>query len=108
MMRAQTPEVFGMAMRWGHAPAWVLIVSFVGFVRLYLRAGRLWLAWTVCGLRTLTLILNFVFAPNLNYREITTLRHVSFLGESICLAPVLPPEALGRESVRAGVNAGMC
>jgi pimeloyl-ACP methyl ester carboxylesterase len=26
----------------------------------------------------------------------------------ICLAPVLPPEALGRESVRAGVNAGMC
>jgi hypothetical protein len=30
-------------------------VSLVGFVRLYLRAGRLWLAWTVCGLRTLSL-----------------------------------------------------
>jgi len=30
------------------------------------------------------------------------------LRASICLAPVLPPEALGRESVRAGVNAGMC
>ena len=55
----------------------------VGFVRLYLRAGRLWLAWTVCGVRTLSLILNFVFTPNLNYREITGLRHISFLGETI-------------------------
>jgi two-component system sensor kinase FixL len=90
MMRAQTPEVFGMAMRWGHAPAWVLIVSFVGFVRLYLRTGRLWLAWTICGLRTLSLILNFVFSPNLNYREITALRHVSFLGERVAVAEGVP------------------
>ena len=28
-----------------------------------LRAGRPWLAWSVCGLRTLTLILNFIFIP---------------------------------------------
>ena len=90
MMRAQTPEVFGMALRWGHAPAWVLIVSFVGFVRLYLRAGRLWLAWTVCGLRTLSLILNFVFTPNLNYQEITAIRHVSFLGERVAVAEGVP------------------
>ena len=90
MMRAQTPGVFGMALRWGHAPAWVLIVSFVGFVRLYLRAGRLWLAWTVCGLRTLSLILNFVFTPNLNYWEITALRHVSFLGERVAVAEGVP------------------
>ena len=72
-----------MAVRWAHVPASVLIVSLVGFVRLYLRAGRLWLAWTVCGVRTLSLILNFVFTPNLNYREINALRHVSFLGETI-------------------------
>ena len=81
MMRAETPGAFGMAVRWAHVPAWVLIVSLVGFVRLYLRAGRLWLAWTVCGVRTLSLILDFVFTPNLNYREITALRHISFLGE---------------------------
>src|SRR5271166_2149702 len=90
MMRAETPGVFGMALRWGHAPAWVLIVSFVGFVRLYLRAGRLWLAWTVCALRTLSLILNFVFTPNLNYWEITALRHVSFLGATVVLAEGVP------------------
>ena len=54
MMRAETPGAFGMAVRWTHVHAWVLIVSLVGFVRVYLRVGRLWLAWTVCGLRTLS------------------------------------------------------
>ena len=42
----------------------------VWFLRLYLDAGRTWLAWTVCGLRTFALILNFVSHPNLNFREI--------------------------------------
>jgi two-component system, LuxR family, sensor kinase FixL len=41
LMRAETPEQFGLAVRWMHAPAWVIIVSLVGFVRLYLRASRL-------------------------------------------------------------------
>src|SRR5260370_2068670 len=90
MMRAETPGAFGMAVRWTHVPAWVLIVSLVGFVRLYLRAGRLWLAWTVCGLRTLSLILNFVFIPNLNYQEITGLRPIPFLGETIVVADGVP------------------
>src|SRR5271166_346886 len=90
MMRAETPGAFGLAVRWTHVPAWVLIVSLVGFVRVYLRAGRLWLAWTVCGLRTLSLILNFVCTPNLNYREITGLLHVSFLGETVAVAEGVP------------------
>ena len=61
MMGAETPVAFGTALRWGHVPIWVLFVSLVGFVRLYLRAGRLWLAWTASGLRTLSLILNFLY-----------------------------------------------
>src|SRR5260370_1255092 len=87
MMRAETAVAFGTALRWGHAPIWPVFVSLVGFVRLYLRAGRLWLA---CGLRTLSLILNFVFTPNLNYREITAFRHVSFLGETVVGAAGVP------------------
>jgi two-component system, LuxR family, sensor kinase FixL len=90
LMRAETPGAFGMLMRWAHVPAWALIVSLVGFVRLYLRAGRLWLAWTVCAVRTLSLILNFVCTPNLNYREITALRHVPFLGETVVVAEGVP------------------
>ena len=62
---------------------WVLIISFVSFVRLYLQAGRSWLAWTICGLRTLVLILNFIFTPNLNFRQITRLRQFSWGGEII-------------------------
>src|SRR6266487_7017990 len=86
MMRAETPEQFGIAVRWLHVPAWVIITSLVIFVRLYLRAGRRWLAWTVVGVRTVSLILNFVLSPNINYREITALRQIPFLGESISVA----------------------
>ena len=83
MMRAETPAEFATALRWLHVPVWVLILSFVGFVRLHLRAGRPWLAWTICALRTLALLLNFLVGQNLNYREVTGLRHIPFLGESV-------------------------
>ena len=61
----------------------MLTVAFVAFVRLYLHAGRPWLAWSICGLRTMVLILNFIFTPNLNFRQITGLRHFSSGGEMI-------------------------
>src|SRR5216110_1888518 len=86
MMRAQTPEQFGSDVRWVHVPVWVIIVSLVIFVHLYLKAGRQWLAWTVVGVRTLSLILNFIFSPNINFRQMAPLRHVSFLGESVSVA----------------------
>ena len=90
LMRAETPEQFGSVARWIHVPGWVLIVSIVAFVRLYLNAGRRWLAWTVVAVRTLSLILNFVISPNLNYRKITGLRHVPFLGESVSVPKGVP------------------
>jgi two-component system, LuxR family, sensor kinase FixL len=90
VMRAESVGEYGNALRWGHLPFWVLIISLLGFVRLYMKAGRLWLAWTVCGLRTLSLILNFVFNPNLNYREINDLRHFRFLGDTVSVAKGIP------------------
>src|SRR3989449_2902581 len=90
LMRAETPEQFGVAVRWMHVPAWVIVASLIGFVRLYLKAGRRWLAWTVVAVRTLSLILNFAFSPNINYREITGLRHIPFLGESVSVAEGVP------------------
>jgi two-component system sensor kinase FixL len=86
LMRAETAQEYGEILRWAHVPYWALILSLVGFVRVYLRAGRLWLAYAVCGVRTLSLVLDFVFSPNLNFREITALRHVSFLGDSVAVA----------------------
>jgi PAS domain S-box-containing protein len=90
LMRAETPREYGAVLQWAHVPYWVLVIALVGFVRLYLRAGRLWLAYAICGARTLSLILNFVFPPNLNYREITALRHVRFLGEPVSAAVGIP------------------
>ena len=86
MMRAETPAEFATTLKWAHVPVWLLVVSLVWFVRLFLNAGRPWLAWTVCGLRTSALLLNFCVGQNLNYREITRLRHIPFLGESVAVA----------------------
>ena len=83
MMQAETPGQFGTALRWIHVAAFVVIVSLVGFVRFYMRAGRPWLAWTVCSLRAISVLLNFLTGQNLNYREVSALRHVPFLGESV-------------------------
>jgi hypothetical protein len=35
----------------------------------YLRAGRAWLAWSFVGLRTLSLLLDFLTGQNMNYLE---------------------------------------
>jgi hypothetical protein len=40
MMHAETVGRYEALVRWVHVPTWVLIVSFVIFVRLYLHAGR--------------------------------------------------------------------
>ena len=86
MMRASTPAEFANTLKWGQVPVWLLVVSLVAFVRVLLKAGRPSLAWTVCGLRTFALLLGFSVGQNLNYREITRLRHIPFLGESVQIA----------------------
>jgi signal transduction histidine kinase len=83
MMHAETPDEIGRAHRWLFAAAWLVSVALVGFVQLYLKAGRPWLAWTVYGTRTLALIVNFALPPNLGYRAITGVRRIPFLGESV-------------------------
>ena len=65
LIRADTPEEYGAILRWRPLSTWVLVLSLVAFTRLYLRAGRSWMALSACGLQTLTVIVNFVFTPNL-------------------------------------------
>ena len=88
LLEAQSAEDYAVILRWAQLPVWALVVSVVIFVRLYLRAGRLWLAWSVCGVRTLALILNFVFIPNLSYRQITSLKQVLWWGGESVSVPV--------------------
>ena len=90
MMHAATPAELAHVLKWGHVAIWLLIVSLVGFVRLYLQAGRRWLAWTVLGTRTVLLVPNFLVGQNLNFLEITRLSHMRLLGESVAFPEGIP------------------
>jgi two-component system sensor kinase FixL len=85
LMRAETTAHYAMLLRWVALPVSVLIVSLAVFVRLYLHAGRPWLVWSICGLRIIVPILNFVFTPHIAYRAITGLRHLSWWGETVAV-----------------------
>jgi two-component system sensor kinase FixL len=80
---AQSTTQFNSAVRWTHLSVWVVFLALAGFVRVYLRAGRTWLLCIACGLRTVSLLINFITGQNLNYREISSLRHLPFLGETV-------------------------
>ena len=86
MMKAQTPEDFGTALRWMAAPVWLNFIAIVGYVRVHLQAGRLWLGAVAIGIRGVSLVINFAVTPNINFAEITGLREISFLGDQISLA----------------------
>ena len=90
MLNATTVEQYQLLMRWIHVPVWVLTLSFVAFVRFYLHAGRPWLAWSIYGLRTLVLILNFIFPVSINFNRITGIRHFAWGGDAISVPVGIP------------------
>jgi PAS domain S-box-containing protein len=83
ILNATAVEQYQLLMRWIHVPVWVLTLSLVAFVRLYLNAGRPWLAWSIYVLRTLVLILNFIFPVGVNFNRITDIRHFPWGGDII-------------------------
>jgi len=83
LMHAQTPAEYGAMLRWMHVSAAAMAISIVWFIRCHLRAGRIWLAWLITGLRIAILILNFSLSPNASFQEIHALREIAFLGETL-------------------------
>ena len=88
IMRAQTPASFAATVRWAHVPLAMVVLSIVGFVRLYFDAGRLWLAYAVIGIRLVALALNFLTGVNVNFREITALDHLQLWGGAVVAGPI--------------------
>ncbi|MGZ8212643.1 MAG: PAS domain-containing protein, partial [Burkholderiales bacterium] len=86
LMRSQSTEEYARLLRWAHVPLFFMFVCAVFFVREYLCAGRLWLAYLVCALRFVALVINFSSGANLNFQEVTALRQITFLGEPIAVA----------------------
>src|SRR3954447_3638390 len=94
MMNAETVDRYQGLVRWIHVPVWGLTISFVAFVRRYLRAGRTWLAWSIYALRTIVLILTFAFPAGVNFRTITDIRRFPWAGEMVSV-PVADPNPWG-------------
>jgi len=80
MALAHTPAEYGAILRWLHVPQFIAVILVLVFVRDYLRAGRLWLAYGAGVLQLLELILNFYFEPNLDYWAITGLQQIEIFG----------------------------
>ena len=83
----------------GALPLFFWFVSITWFVRIYLRAGRLWLAWTVSRPRTFYMLLTFVAGIISTTSPSLSLRHVQFLGESITVFSRRPQSVDGLRPV---------
>ena len=94
MTRVETSHGAAILLRWGQIPVWIILISLCGFTRLYFRAGRMWLFWTILILRSLSLILNFVIGDNLNYLHVTGVRHHRFLGQTVSIPTGVPNPAM--------------
>jgi two-component system, LuxR family, sensor kinase FixL len=86
MLRARTPEEYATALRWFQVPAWSGFLAIVGLVGLRLRPRFSWVGWLAAGLRTVSLIANFVSGPNLNYAALTAIDHLTLFGEPVAIA----------------------
>jgi PAS domain S-box-containing protein len=91
LMHPESPAQFASTIRWAQISFCVVILSLAGFVRLYLRAGRTWLLWTVFVLRAPSLLLNLLTGKNHNAVDITTFHPSIFLGESISIPTRIVP-----------------
>ena len=100
LMLAETAAEYGEVLRWMHLSAAIIVIASVWLIRLHLRAGRLWLAWTISGLRVLVLIVNFLASPNATFSEITSLRFVPWLGEVFSI-PIGDPASCRQDSQMA-------
>jgi len=83
LIHTPTPAAYGEVLRWMHLPTATIVIAIVWFIRFYLRSGRSWLAWSITAMRVALLCANFLTQPNATFREITGIRVVSFLGESL-------------------------
>lgn len=83
--RTRTVEEYGAALWWVHPPIFIMVASIVWFVRHHFGTGRTWLGHAAWLLRAMNLAVNFWQRPNVDFAEITDVRLVSFLGETVAV-----------------------
>lgn len=83
-------ESYAHALQWYNLMRWLVTLALVGFIHFYLGSGRPWLEWTVCGLRTLSLLVNFAFSPLVYYTSIEELVRIRFMGSEVTVVEGIP------------------
>ncbi|MCC6195558.1 MAG: hypothetical protein IT518_13935, partial [Burkholderiales bacterium] len=83
MIQALTPQRYADIVRWAHVPLAIFVISTVGFVHYFFDAGRAWLAYAVCGLRVLTLLLDFTTGENVNFTQVTAVGRIVLWGAEV-------------------------
>jgi PAS domain S-box-containing protein len=94
LMHSSSVEEYVFFLRWIHVPLFSLLVGLVWFVRAQLGTGRLWLAWTICGLRALCLLLSLLSPVNLNFLEIRSLSSISLMGVPVAVVGDFVPNPI--------------
>lgn len=89
-MQQRDMESYAHALQWYNLMRWIVTLALVGFIHFYLASGRPWLEWTVCGLRTLSLLVNFLFSPMVYYTSIEELVRIRFLGTEVTVVEGIP------------------
>ena len=69
-LHAQTPAQWGNLIWWQQFAVFGSVVGIALFLRLYLRAGRVWLLGSLIALRGIILLLNLVSEPNVNFADL--------------------------------------
>jgi signal transduction histidine kinase len=85
LMRAENPQRYGDVLRWMHVVIFIGEICIALFVQSHLKSGRPWLFWSFCAARSVALALNFSSGANINYLEVTELRYVQVLGDTIAV-----------------------
>jgi len=82
-MYTESPEVFGLTIRWTHLVYAIGVCGSLGFVHFYFRTGRSWLLGLALALRLLVVAANFTTGVNLHFFVILKLQKITFLGEQV-------------------------
>lgn len=85
LMRAGTPNEYGEAGRWALVPISLMIAAILLLLHTYFGSGRRWLLFAALASRAVAIAVNMACDHGLFFDEITAIKKVSFLGESVSL-----------------------
>jgi PAS domain S-box-containing protein len=83
-MQSLTLQALLPSLRWASIAGCFLICGVVFFFRSYLGTGRMWLLWTIVGLRIVLLSDSFLSGDaSLNFKEVKSIKRIPFMGETV-------------------------